>query len=182
MSGSNKCRIYFCVYFQQGPRGTRGNPPVFHCGLWVEDKSGRGPGDFFHVQFHETRPVNRPDYPEGWVYDSSVARGRRANWRHSGNLIGRILLGKLAAGFTAQHIHQVCQGVALPARHEDCWDWTHRAVEAIQRRNWLHRFAWGGFRTQAQRQAVAWFNSDPQMRRRHEWDMFGTNDSRCVIQ
>ena len=63
----NKNRIFFCVYFQAGPNGTHGNPPVFHCGLWVESKSSQGGGHFFHVQYHGNRPVNRPNYPEGWA-------------------------------------------------------------------------------------------------------------------
>lgn len=182
-SGRNKQRIYFCVYFQQGPTGTHGNPRVFHCGLWVEPKNSRGSGDFFHVQYHPSRPVNRPDYPLGWVYDSSVSRGRRANWRHSGNLIGRILLGKLPDGVTAEHIHQVCSGVPMPRDRtdENCWDWTRWAIEELQRRRWLRNFTWterngSGFADRAYRQAVAWFERDPRMEREHDWDIFGTEN------
>lgn len=160
----------------------------FHCGLWVEDKGSRGGGHFYHVQFHGPRPSNRPDYPDGWAYDSSMMRDRPANWRQSGNLIGRILLGKLAAGVTAAHVHQACQGVPLPlprdGREENCWDWTRRAVEEIQRRRWLPAFAWGGrqgFGAQAQRQAVTWYEGDTKMKRNHEWDIFGTDSRHCNV-
>jgi len=183
-SNRNKNRIYFCVYFQQGVNGTNGNPRVFHCGLWVENKNSRGGGDFFHVQFHGPRPTNKPHYPEGWAYDSSVMRGRQANWRHSGNLIGRILLGKLPAGITAADVDAVCQGVPMPRGNENCWDWTHNAVSAIQARRWLAAFPWSGangFGARAYAQAVTWYTRDPKMNREHSWDMFGTESPHCVI-
>ncbi|KAL1855217.1 hypothetical protein Daus18300_011218 [Diaporthe australafricana] len=184
MSG-NKARIYFCVYFQQGPTGTQGNPRVFHCGLWVEDKNSRGGGHYFHVQFHTPYP-NRPDYPVGWVYDSSVTRGRQANWKESGSLIGRILLGKLPPGIGAAQVHQVCGGVALPNNHEDCWDWTGRAITAIQQQRWLAAHAWAGqrgFRNSAYQQACTWWTGDRGRlpRKAHSWDIYGTDSSHCVV-
>ncbi|KAK4096958.1 hypothetical protein N658DRAFT_489580 [Parathielavia hyrcaniae] len=96
-------RIYFCVYFQQGPSGTAGNPPVFHCGLWFEKKQSRG------------------------------------------------------IEVMAEHLHQVCEGVPVPKADENCWDWTHYAIEGIQARNWLSAFPWegnDGFAARAYNQAV----------------------------
>lgn len=181
----NKARIYFCVYFQQGPTGTQGNPRVFHCGLWVEDKNSRGGGHYFHVQFHPAY-ANRPDYPAGWVYDSSVSRNRQANWKQSSQLIGRILLGKLPSGIGAAQVHQVCGGVTLPSSREDCWDWTGRAISAIQRQRWLDNHSWSGsrgFKAQAYQQACDWWTQDRGRipGKPHFWDIYGTESSHCVV-
>jgi hypothetical protein len=184
---SNKNRIFFCLYYQQGQAGTAANPRVFHCALWVENKNSRGGGDYFHVRFHGRRPTNRPDYPDGWAYETSVTRGRPANWRHSNNIIGRILLGKLPAGVTAQHVDQVCAGVPLPREgtNQNCWDWTHWAIQELQRRGWVRNFSWSGangFAARAQAQGVAWYEGDHgRIPGRHMWDMFGTESSHCVI-
>lgn len=181
----NKARIYFCVYFQQGPTGTNGNPRVFHCGLWVEDKNSRGGGHYFHVQYHPPY-ANRPNEPSGWLYDSSVSRNRTANWKQSSQLIGRILLGKLSSGVTAAHIHQVCSGVTLPRGNENCWDWTGRAIGAIQAQGWLAPNRWSGSRglqAAAYSQACAWWEKDRQRlpSKVHYWDIYGTESSHCVV-
>ncbi|KAK7714684.1 hypothetical protein SLS64_003680 [Diaporthe eres] len=185
MPGSNKARIYFCVYFQQGPTGTNGNPRVFHCGLWVEDKNSRGGGHYFHVQYHPPYS-NRPNDPSGWLYDSSVVRSRQANWKQSSQLIGRILLGKLASGVTAQHVHQVCSAVPLPRGNEDCWDWTGRAIGAIQDQRWLAAHRWNGrdgLRASAYARACSWWEKDRQRlpSKVHYWDIYGTESAHCVV-
>ncbi|KAK4120130.1 hypothetical protein N657DRAFT_636812 [Parathielavia appendiculata] len=131
-------RIYFCVYFQQEPVGTAGNPPVFHCGLWFEKTHSRGLGEYFHVPFYGPRPVNRPDYHD-------------ADWRDGDKLIGRILLGILPAGVTAQHVHQVCQGMPVADVDENCCDWTHHAIETVQTRNWLPGLGRGTMDSQLER-------------------------------
>ncbi|KAK3897385.1 hypothetical protein C8A05DRAFT_19839 [Staphylotrichum tortipilum] len=177
---SNKDRVYFCVYFQEGAAGTNANPPVFHCGLWVESKGSRGDGHFFHVQYHGPRPTNRPNYPDGWAYDSSVMRSRPADRRRSARLIGRILIGKLLVGITAQHVHTVCQNVPLPGRNENCWDWARRAIQALQARRWIEEFGWRSFEADANKRAHDWYNRDRNMRRDHRWDMFGL-DSHCTV-
>ncbi|KAK3293018.1 uncharacterized protein B0H64DRAFT_204567 [Chaetomium fimeti] len=185
---SNKNRIYFCVYRQQGFAGSDGNPRVFHCGLWVESKSSRGGGHYFHVQFHGRRPVNRPNYPDGWEYGTSVTRDREANWRQSNNIIGRILLGKLPAGVDARHIHQICAAVRMPREgtDENCWDWAHWAIRDIQRQGWLQSFPWSGrdgFAARAQRQAVKWYEGDRgRVPANHKWDYFGIESGgHCAV-
>ncbi|KAJ0120612.1 hypothetical protein J7T55_015342 [Diaporthe amygdali] len=182
---SDKRRIFFCVYFEQGPRGTQGTPRVFHCGLWVEEKGSKGPGDYFHIQFH---PVysNRPDYPSGWVYSSSTARSREENWREPSQLIGRILLGKLAPGVTASHIHEICRTVARPNDREDCWDWTGRAISAIQLQRYLTRHSWSGpdgLKARAYQQSCSWWEKDKGRipNKPHYWDIYGTESSHCVV-
>lgn len=182
----NKARIYFCVYFQQGPTGTNGNPRVFHCGLWVEDKNSRGGGHYFHVQFHPAYR-NRPNDPSGWLYDSSVSRNRAANWKQSSQLIGRILIGKLASGVTAAHIHQVCSNPnLLPQGNENCWDWCGRAIRAIQNQQWLAAHSWGGsngLQARAYAQACAWWQRDRERlpSKVHYWDIYGTESSQCIV-
>lgn len=136
-----------------------------------------------HTEYYPTRPSNRPSDPIGWVYDSSVNRRSRPNWRHSNNLIGRILLGKLPGGITARDINQICAQVPLPGPGGRCWDWTHHAIQAIQAQRWFHSFARSGangFQRRAYDQAVAWYNSDKQMKYAHELDMFGT-ERHCAV-
>lgn len=180
---STKLRIFFCVYFQQGPTGSQGSPRVFHCGLWVEDKRANGPGEYFHVQFE---PVyrNRPNRPSGWVYSSSIGHG--ANYKRSGQLIGRILLGKLERGVTANHIHDICQRVAMPSNSENCWDWTGRAISTIQHQGFLTRRSWSGrdgLRARAYQKTCYWFEKDgcrlPE--KPHYWDIYGTEGKHCVV-
>lgn len=185
-SSSNKCRIYFCVYYQGGRAGTVADPRVFHCGLWVEDKNSRGRGHYFHVQFHGRRPVNRPDYPDGWAYGTSVTRSREANWKESGKLIGRILLGKLPSGVGAGDIHDVCRDVRLPNENtdDDCWTWTGRAIKAIQDRGWLARHSWTSLRAAAYDQACSWWDGDRGKvpRNAHFWDIYNTESTKhCVV-
>lgn len=182
---SDKRRIYFCVCFEQGPAGTQGNPRIFHCPLWVEVKRSKGEGDYFHVQFHPAYS-NRPDYPAGWVYSSSTSQDKMAGYSLSNNLIGRILLGDLAPGVTANHIHQVCQTVILPDSGENCWDWTGRAISAIQQQGYLTRHSWSGsngLKARAYQQACKWWEKDKckMPNKPHYWDMYGTESSHCVV-
>lgn len=182
---SNKQRIYFCVYFQQGPTGSHGNPRVFHCGLWVEKKGGKGAGDYFHVQFHQAYR-NRPDYPVGWAYSTTARRSERADWKQSTQLIGRILLGKLPPGVTASHIDQVCRPVTMPNGREDCWDWTGRAISAIQQQGYLTRHSWSGsngLKARAYQQTCRWFEKDKGRipAKPHYWDIYETEGSHCSV-
>lgn len=122
----------------------------------------------------------------GWIYDSLVSRNRQANWKQSSQLIGRILLGKLAPGVTAQHVYQACQGVALPNCRENCWDWTGRAIAAIQARRWLAGGRWSGcqgLQARVYAQACAWWEKD-RLRitgKPHYWDIYGTESAHCVV-
>ncbi len=91
-----------------------------------------------------------------------------------------ILIGKLPAGITAQHVHGVCQNVPLPGRNENCWDWAHRAVQDLQARRWIVQFGWGSFEVEANMRAREWYQGDRTMRKDHRWDMFDI-DSHCTV-
>ena len=110
-------------------------------------------------------------------------RTRPSDWRRSGNPIGRILIGKLPGGITAHHVHNVCSNVPMPGRNENCWDWTHHAIQDLQAQRWLTNFAWdgaNGFEARAYNRALDWQRRDPKMKYYHNWDIFGL-DNHCSV-
>jgi hypothetical protein len=182
---SDKSRIYVCLYFQQGV--TSVDPARFHWGLWVEPKNGRGRGDYFHVQSHPAMRSASGTTPAHWAYDSSVQNGRQARYTKSDYLIGRILIGKLPAGYTAAHVDAVCRGVPPPAANgnDTCKTWTGEAVRALQRSNYISNFSWTQVSAQFEAQGRRWWANDhkrpPGPNGKHMWDYFGINDRHCTI-
>ncbi|KAK3319031.1 hypothetical protein B0H66DRAFT_558615 [Apodospora peruviana] len=146
MPPANKSRVYVCLYYQPG--ATSLNPPRFHWGLWVEPKNSGGQGDYFHVQYRERMNTENGVQEEGWYYDSTVQQNRpgRANYKNSSQLIGRVLIGKLAApGTTAQQVDTVLAAIQVPQGNETCKDWTGRAAQQLQTGGLLDRqFPWTG--------------------------------------
>lgn len=183
---SDKCRIYICLYFQQGV--TSVDPARFHWGLWVEPKGSRGPGDYFHVQSHQQMRTSRGVQPAHWAYDTSVGKGKTPKWSKSNYLIGRVLIGKLPSGYTATHVDAVCRGVDPPAANgrDTCKTWTGNAVRALQRSNYLAKFDWAKVSTDIEAKGRSWWAKDGKRPSgqgdKHMWDYFKLeNNMHCTV-
>ncbi|KAH8774384.1 hypothetical protein F5883DRAFT_659111 [Diaporthe sp. PMI_573] len=183
---SDKCRVYVCLYFQQGV--TSVDPARFHWGLWVEPKQGRGHGDYFHVQSHQQMRTSRGTVPAHWAYDSSVTTGKTPKYSKSNYLIGRILIGKLPAGYNATHVHAVCQGVPPPSitGRDTCKTWTGNAVRALQHQRYLSDFSWTQVSADFEAKGRSWWAKDGKrpsgQGEKHMWDYFGIEKkAHCVV-
>lgn len=183
---SDKHRVYVCLYFQQGV--TSVDPARFHWGLWVEPKNSRGYGDKFHVRSHQQIRSARGVTPAHWAYDTSVNSGKTPKYSKSDYLIGRILIGKLPAGYTAAHVDAVCRNVTPPAANgtATCKTWTGNAIAALQGQRYLQNIDWRRLSTDIENRGRQWWAADgkrpPGANGKHTWDYYGIdNKTHCTV-
>lgn len=183
---SDKNRVYVCLFFQQGV--TSVDPARFHWALWIEPKQGRGYGDKFHVQSHQQMRTARGMTPAHWEYDTSVGSGKTPKFSKSNYLVGRVLIGKLPAGYNATHVDTVCRTVRPPSAggSATCKTWTGSAVGALQRQRYLPNFDWNQVSADIEAKGRSWWAQDGKRPSgpgdKHMWDYFGIDKKvHCTV-
>ncbi|KFZ01194.1 hypothetical protein V500_00860 [Pseudogymnoascus sp. VKM F-4518 (FW-2643)] len=132
----NKYRIYVAAYVRDGISTCYELEPqygyaMYHWGIWVEPKNGKGKGQSFHVREHEPMNSASGPIPGGWRFELQTEDGS-ANPR----LVGRLMVGKLPSGKGYVDIEEFLSKLPLPAEastDENCISWVKTAVQAFQK-------------------------------------------------
>lgn len=139
----DKYRIYVAGYVRDGISTHYELEPeygyaMYHWGIWVEPKNGKGKARSFHVAEHE--PMNSDSGPiaGGWKFELHM-EDVSANPR----LVGRLMIGKLPSGGGYNEIEGFLSKLPLPleSTDENCISWVKTAVQAFQK---LDPLPWAG--------------------------------------
>ncbi|KFY18728.1 hypothetical protein V491_04723 [Pseudogymnoascus sp. VKM F-3775] len=160
-----KCRIYVASYIRDGISSRYELEPqygyaMYHWGIWVEPKGGRGKGRSFHVIEHEPMNSARGPIPGGWKFELHPEDGS-TNLR----LVGRLMIGKLPSGKGYDDMEGFLSKLPLPreATDENCISWVKVAVQAFQKlepQPWAESFDVDGFMVYAFENFMKWHRKD----------------------
>lgn len=130
---------------------------MYHWGIWVEPKNGRGVGRRYDVEEHPPMNSAAGPIPGGWKFGL-----REENSRRSIRLIGRIMVGKLPAGKGYNDIEALLGQIPLPVdgSSENCITWAMNVVHLLQGQEltpWAEEFNVDEFMDYAYSRIKGWY-------------------------
>ncbi|XWX01578.1 hypothetical protein V2A60_009606 [Cordyceps javanica] len=143
---------------------------MYHWGIFVEPKGGKGDGRLYHVEEHPAMNSAQGTIPAGWRFEP-----RKSSAKASQRLIGRLLIGKLPAGNGFPEIDALLDQVPRPVMDtsENCISWTVNAITLLQKQgppSWADDFNVEEFMEHAYSRIKHWYEKD-------DWKFKGHRES-----